>query len=61
MLDCICLTMNEENCNVVGRIVNCSVEESAMTEGKPDADKMRPICFDCHHLVGSFSIGLLGG
>ena len=39
MLDCICLTMNEENCNVVGRIVNCSVEESAMTEGKPDADR----------------------
>ena len=53
--------MNEENCNVVGRIVNCSVEESAMTEGKPDAEKMRPICFDCHHLVGSLSIGLLGG
>jgi len=26
--------MNEENCNVVGKIVNCAVEESALTDGK---------------------------
>ncbi len=38
--------MNEDNCNVVGRILNCAVEESALTDGKPDAAKMKPICYD---------------
>ena len=43
--------MNEGNCNVVGRILNCAVEESALTDGKPDADKMKPICYDpCMHV-----------
>jgi hypothetical protein len=43
--------MNEDNCNVVGKIVNCAVEESVMTDGKPDAAKMKPICFDtCQHV-----------
>ena len=42
---------NKANCNVVGKIVNCAVEESAMTNGQPDAEKMRPICFDtCGHV-----------
>ncbi len=42
---------DEENCNVVGKIVNCAVEESAMTDGKPDAAKMKPICFGtCAHV-----------
>ena len=50
-LECELVSMNEENCNVVGKIVNCAVEESAMTEGKPDADKMKPVCFDtCGHV-----------
>ena len=51
VLECEMLSMNEENCNVVGRIVNCAVEESALTDGTPDADRMKPICFDpCRHL-----------
>ena len=51
VLECELLSMNEENCNVVGKIVNCAVEESSMTDGKPDADKMKPICFDsCQHV-----------
>jgi hypothetical protein len=51
VLECELASMNEENCNVVGRIVNCAVEESALTDGKPDAAKMRPICFDpCQHV-----------
>ena len=51
VLECELVSMNEENCNVVGRIVNCAVEESALTNGKPDAAKMRPICFDpCQHV-----------
>lgn len=50
VLECTLVTMNETNCNVVGKIVNCAVEESALTEGKPDAAKMKPICFDtCAH------------
>lgn len=51
VLECSLVSMNEENCNVVGKIVNCAVEESAMTDGKPDAEKMKSICFDtCGHV-----------
>ena len=51
VLECELVSMNEENCNVVGKILNCAVEESAMTDGKPDADKMKPIYFDtCQHV-----------
>ncbi len=51
VFECELVSMNEENCNVVGRIVNCGVDESALTDGKPDAAKMRPICFDpCQHV-----------
>lgn len=46
VLECKLLSMNADKCCVVGKIVNCAVEESAMTDGKPDADKMKPICFD---------------
>ena len=50
VLECELVSMNEESCNVVGKIVNCAVEESALTDGKPDAAKMKPICFDtCAH------------
>ena len=51
VLECELVSMNEASCNVVGKIVNCAAEESAMTDGKPDAAKMRPICFDtCQHV-----------
>ncbi len=51
VFECELVSMNEENCNVIGRIVNCGVDESALTDGKPDAAKMRPICFDpCLHV-----------
>ena len=50
VLECKLVSMNKDNCNVVGKIVNCAVEESALTDGKPDAAKMKPICFDtCAH------------
>lgn len=66
VLECRLVSMNEENCNVVGKIVNCAVEESALTDGKPDAAKMKPICFDtCSHayrimgdiVANAFSVG----
>ena len=51
VLECELVSMSEANCNVVGRIVNCAVEESMLTDGKPDAGKMKPICFDtCQHV-----------
>ena len=51
VLECELVSMNEANCNVVGRIVNCAVEESMLTDGKPDAGKMKPLCFDtCQHV-----------
>lgn len=65
-LECNLVSMNEENCNVVGKIVNCAVEESALTDGKPDAGKMKPISFDtCGHtyrimgevVANAFSVG----
>ena len=40
VLECELVSMNEGTCNVVGKIRNCAVEESALTAGKPDADKM---------------------
>ena len=50
-LECELVSMSEANCNVLGRIVNCAVEESMLTDGKPDAGKMKPICFDtCQHV-----------
>ncbi len=51
VLECELVSMDEETCNVVGKIVNCAVEELALTDGKPDAAKMKPICFDtCAHV-----------
>ena len=51
VLECELVSMNEDNCNVVGRILNCAVDESALTDGKPDAAKMKPICYDpCAHV-----------
>ena len=51
VLECELVSMNEANCNVVGRILNCGVEESVLTDGKPDAARMKPICFDpCQHV-----------
>ena len=51
VLECVLVSMNKENCNVVGKIVNCAVEESVLTDGKPDAAKMKPLCFDpCQHV-----------
>ena len=51
VLECELVSMNADNCNVVGRILNCAVEESALTDGTPDAEKMKPICYDpCAHV-----------
>jgi len=51
VLECELVSMDEETCRVVGRIANCAVEEGALTDGRPDAAKMRPVCYDpCSHV-----------
>jgi len=51
VLSCRLVSMNEDNCNVVGKILDCAVEESVLADGKPDAEKMKPIAFDpCRHV-----------
>ena len=46
VLECKLVSMNEANCNVVGKIVNCAVEEGVLTNNRPDAEKIKPICYD---------------
>ena len=52
VLECELVSMDEDTCNVVGRILNCAAEESALApDGKPDAAKMRPLAYDpCAHV-----------
>ena len=51
VLECELVSMDEPTCRVVGRILNCAVEESALADGKPDAAKMKPLCYDpCAHV-----------
>lgn len=55
-LECKLISYDEESCRLVGEIVNVSVDESAMTEGKVDVAKVRPISFDpfnnAYHVLG---------
>ncbi|MBR1920699.1 MAG: flavin reductase [Kiritimatiellae bacterium] len=51
VLECRLAAMDEATCRVVGKIVNCAVEEDALSDGLPDAEKMKPVCFDtCRHV-----------
>jgi conserved protein/domain typically associated with flavoprotein oxygenases, DIM6/NTAB family len=47
---------DEETCILKGEIVNVSVDESALTDGKVDVGKVAPICFDpfnnAYHVIG---------
>ena len=47
VLECELVKQEAESCLVVGKIRNCAVEEEALTDGKPDAAKIGPACFDC--------------
>ena len=42
---------------MVGEIINVSVDESVMTDGKVDVDKVAPITFDpfnnAYHVLGA--------
>ena len=55
-LECRVISYDTESCILRGEIVNVSVDESAMTDGKVDVAKVAPICFDpfnrAYHVVG---------
>lgn len=45
-LECKVKEFNEETCILKAEIVNVSVDESVMTDGKVDLSKVKPIAFD---------------
>ena len=45
-MECKVISFDKETCILKGEIVNVSVDESAMTDGKVDVSKVQPICFD---------------
>ena len=55
-MECRVIEFNHESCILRGEIVNVSVDESALTDGKVDLAKVAPICFDpfnnAYHVVG---------
>ena len=55
-LECRFVSFDEESELLVGEIVNVSVDESAMTDGKVDVAKVAPITFDpfnnAYHVLG---------
>lgn len=66
-MECTVKSYDPETGRLVGEIVNVSVDESAMTDGKVDVAKVAPIIFDpfnnAYHVLGekvgnAFSDGL---
>ena len=55
-LECRVREFNHETCILKGEIVNVSVDDSALTDGKVDLSKVRPVCFDpfnnAYHVIG---------
>lgn len=55
-MECRVISYDQETCILKGEIVNVSVDESAMTDGKVDVSKVAPICFDpfnnAYHVIG---------
>ena len=55
-VSCRVVSYDPESCRLVGEIVNVSVDESAMTDGKVDVAKVAPITFDpfnnAYHVLG---------
>lgn len=55
-VECRVKEFNTETCILKGEIVNVSVREDVLTDGKPDIMKVRPIMFDpftgAYHVIG---------
>ena len=46
VFECELVSMDENTCLVVGRVVNVAADESVLTDGKPASDKIAPIAYD---------------
>ncbi len=55
-IECRVIEFNKDSCILRGEIVNVSVDESALTDGKLDMTKAAPLCFDpfnmAYHVIG---------
>lgn len=55
-LVCELVSYDEETCRLVGRILNVSVDDAVLTDGKVDVAKAQPITFDpfnnAYHVLG---------
>lgn len=45
-LECKLISYDEESCRLTGEIVNVCADESVLTNGKVDPEKLRPIVYD---------------
>lgn len=45
-LECRVKSYDPDSCRLIGEIVNVSAEESVLTDGRIDPDKLRPITYD---------------
>lgn len=46
VLECELVQMSDDSDYIVGNIINVSADESVLTDGKIDAAKLKPICYD---------------
>ena len=46
VFECELVSTDPDACLVVGRVVNVAADESVLTDGKPDPDKIAPIAYD---------------
>ena len=55
-IECRVIEFNRETCILRGEIVNVSVDEVALTDGRLDMAKAAPLCFDpfnhAYHVIG---------
>ncbi len=56
-MECRVKSYDPESCILKGEIVNVSVDEDVLTNGKPDVSKVQPIAFDpfngTYHVLGA--------
>ena len=46
VLECEVAQMSDDSDYIVGNIINVSADEAVLTDGKIDASKLKPICYD---------------
>ena len=59
-MECRLISYEPEHCHLFGEIINTSVDDSDMTEGKIDSEKLRAISYDItghNYLVVGSSVG----